>query len=220
MLLVSELLNIQSSLAFELIMHLATLLAVIVYYRKSLIQRLKKPFAKDNWYLISASAITAVIAGLIRFTIGDMQSTAYLPLFFMLTAALLILGKAFTRKGQMNFKKSSLIGLAQGLAVIPGLSRSGTTISVALCLGVDKEEATEFSFLLSIPIIIGSSIVELITTPLSGINLFPLIIGLITAFITGMLSLAIIGKIMKKASLDIFSVYLIILAIVLLIIKI
>ncbi len=219
MLLVGEILNVKPTLSFELIMHLATLSAVIVYYRKSILKRIKNPLSKENLYLVAATAVTAVVAVIIRYVVGDMQSTKYLPIFFMITATLLFLGKIFARKGRMNYKKSLAVGLAQGLAVIPGLSRSGVTVSIALCLGIENEEATEFSFLLSVPIIIGSSVVELLTSPVCNIGALPLITGLATAFVFGMLSLALIGKIMKKNSLGIFSAYLMALTIILLILK-
>ena len=117
----------------------------------------------------------------------------------------------------MSFTKALIIGAAQGIAVIPGLSRSGTTISTALILGVDKKQATEFSFLLSIPVILGSAVIELILNPIENVALLPLIAAFAVAFVSGYLALIIVTKLMKNASLDVFSLYLIALSTVTLI---
>ena len=179
-LLAGWLLGVEIPLAFELILHLATLLAVIIFYRKSVFARIKRPFCQGNLYLALATMVTAVIAFLFRkFYEDGLSSISMLPLFFALTAGILAVGSCVKpRPTKMNAGKSAIIGLTQGLACLPGLSRSGTTISTALILGVDKQESTEFSFLLSIPIVLGSAIIELITQPLISVSL-PVFIDLI-----------------------------------------
>ena len=220
-LLAGHLLNVEIPLAFELILHLATLLAVIIFYRKSVFFRIKRPFRKGNLYLALATAVTAVIAFLFRkFYADGLSSITLLPLFFALTAGILVVGSWVKPKpSSMTAGKSAIIGLTQGLSCIPGRSRSGTTSSTALILGVDKQEATEFSFLLSIPIVLGSAIIELITQPLTGVSFPVLAVGFITAFISGYFALHIVSKLIKNASLDVFSVYLIALSLTLILFK-
>ena len=220
-LLAGYLLGVEIPLAFELILHLATLLAVIIFYRKSVFTRIKHPFCKGNLYLALATAVTAVIAFLFRkFYADGLSSITLLPLFFALTAGILVVGSWVKPKpSNISAGKSAIIGLTQGLACIPGLSRSGTTISTALILGIDKQEATEFSFLLSIPIVLGSAIIELITQPLVGVSFPVLAVGFITAFISGYFALHIVSKLIKNASLDVFSVYLIALSLTLILFK-
>jgi len=214
-LLTGELLGVTPSLAFELILHVATLIAVVVFYRKSIFLRLKKPFSLSNLYLVVATVITAVFALLLRKTVGNFP-VSRLPIFFLVTACLLLTGSFFGKGNKkMTLGKSAVIGLTQGLACIPGLSRSGSTISVALAMGVEKNEATEFSFLLSIPIILGSSIVELIGAPIGSVDLGVTAVGFVAALVSGYAALLIVNKLMKKASLDLFAVYLVALSIVL-----
>ena len=214
-LLTGELLGATPSLAFDLILHVATLIAVVVFYRKSIISRLKKPFTKSNLYLVLATVITAPLALLLRKTVGDFP-VSRLPIFFLATACLLVIGSFFGKGNKpVTLRKSAIIGLTQGLACIPGLSRSGSTISVALAMGVEKNEATEFSLLMSIPIILGSAIVETVGAPLGTLDLGVTAVGFIAALISGYIALLIVSKLMKRASLDLFAVYLVALSTVL-----
>lgn len=207
------------SLSFEIALHAATLLAVLIYYRKTVINLVRHPFNAKNFYLLSATAVTAIFAFALRDFADVMQNGKLLPLFFMLTAVTLIAG-SLIKPAKRHFAASCIaVGIAQGIAVIPGLSRSGLTVSAGIMAGENREDATENSFLLSVPIIIGSSIIELFSHPLTGIETAPLITGLITAFISGLAALKLFSLINKKASPAVFSVYLIVLSAALLIIK-
>ena len=219
MMLAGQLLGVETPLALELVLHLATLVSVLIFYRKTIVRRVKRPFSKENAYLVVATIITAVIALVARkLTDKLFSSVSLLPITFSLTAGILIFGSVWGNKNNpLSFSKSAIIGISQGVACLPGISRSGTTISTALILGVNKQEATEFSFLLSVPIILGSTIIELITQPLVGIDLPVLAVGFITALVSGYLALIVVSRLMKNAALDVFSLYLIALSVVILV---
>lgn len=219
LILVCSLLRTEPSLALELVLHIGTLLAVIIFYRKSLCRRITKPLCRDNLLLIFATVCSGIIALAIRYFCGNLQNTATLPYFFIATGILLVIGSRGKSSACLDEKRSALIGIAQGLAVFPGLSRSGTTISVARMLGIKQQDATEFSFLLSIPIIVVSTVVELCSSPLVTIAPAAIATGLVASFISGYISLVIISKLVKKASFDIFSLYLFALSAVILITK-
>lgn len=211
--------NVEPSLSFELALHVATLLAVIVYYRKTLRHLLLRPFNVKNLYLICATAITAVLALALRDFADVMQNGELLPLFFTATAGILIAGSCFKPKKSNGILSCVFVGAAQGIAVIPGLSRSGLTVAAGMMSGKNKEEATENSFLLSIPVVAGSALIEITSHPIKNVQPLPLTIGLVTAFIGGLLALKLFDFVNKKASPAIFSAYLIVLSATLLIIK-
>ena len=118
----------------------------------------------------------------------------------------------------IDTKTSILTGVLQGIAVLPGVSRSGVTISAMRLQGVEKEEATTFSFLLSIPIIIGSALYESIDliTGKEALDISPatLVVGVISAFISGLLSIKIFLKLIEKHSMTMFIIYTLLLGIV------
>ena len=121
----------------------------------------------------------------------------------------------------LSLKQAFIMGISQGIACFPGISRSGTTIATGIILKGDKEEVTTFSFLLSIPIIIGSLIMTLFDLNSSAIriNTFSLITSCLISFLVGIISIQLINKVVKKKQLSYFSFYLIGLVFVVLIIK-
>ena len=107
---------------------------------------------------------------------------------------------------KISFSSSLLVGIAQAIAIIPGISRSGATISTAVILGIDKENAAKFSFLMVVPLIIGKVIKDITSaeTIVNNESVFPLIIGFVFAFITGMIACKWMIKLVKTVSLNIF----------------
>ena len=219
LILVSQLLGITPSLATELIFHLATLAAVLVFYRKTILSLLKRPLQKTTFLLLISTVATAPVAFLLRDVADKMQDGRLLPLFFTLTAILLALSDKFRAKKRNPWAIAAIVGLSQGVAVIPGLSRSGTTISAAMFSGSDRQEASEYSFLLSIPIIIAGAVSEIVSHPLESVEFIPLAVGLVTAFLSGMAALKFLSFVNKKLSPAVFSAYLVILSAILLIFR-
>ena len=217
-------LDAEKYLLFDLALHLATLIPVVFAFRKSILKLVKSPF--NGVWLIIIATIPAVITGL---TLGDLVENAFGDIYFLIfgffsTAVILFVAeKVYKNKRKFispTVKTSLITGFSQALAVFPAFSRSGLTISTGCFLGVNKSENAEFSFLISIPIILGGCIVkgvETVSLSTISVGVLPLTLGMFSAFISGYLSVNIMIEIIKKANFKIFSLYLIILSLTLLI---
>lgn len=210
---------------FDVILHLGTLVAVFIVYRKTIFELIKKPFSKKMQYLVVGTIPTVIIALLFKNFFEGAFSGDFLFIGFLATAILLIIAdfcdKKYKNKYDMNFKRVSVMGLFQGFAIMPGLSRSGSTITSAIVMGVDKKDALEYSFLLSIPIIFASMIYELIKTPIQtvSIGILPIIFGFVFSAIFGYLAIKFMIKLVQNKSYKYFSIYLIILSVFLILNK-
>lgn len=219
----------------DIMLHLGTLLAVIIYFRKDIWRICKalvralvnKDFsdkdAKLGLYIILGTIVTIVLA----FPINDVaEHLVYHPALvgclLILTGFVLFyseyLSKKRLEKSDMpNLKQSILIGLAQGLAVLPGLSRSGWTIATGLFAGLNRETAARYSFLLSIPIILGASMVypliEIDIAEAVTYNWVAIILGTFVSAIVGYFCIKYFMKFISKFSLNIFAWYCIIVGI-------
>lgn len=218
--LFGSLFELDNLLLLSVVAHVGTLFAVIFCYRKRLVELVKKPFNKTNINLLIATIPTVVIVLLFNHFIEDNFSTKTLIWGFLLSAVLLIIADFKKDSYRPVNKRSALyMGLAQGLALLPGISRSGSTLVCGLLVGVEKNEALDFSFLMSIPIIIASAVYEsikLFTMQLT-VNWLGIFIVMITSFIFGILSIKLMLKIVKKNKLYFFSIYLIVLSLIILI---
>ncbi|HIU06560.1 MAG TPA: undecaprenyl-diphosphate phosphatase [Candidatus Onthoplasma faecigallinarum] len=218
--LFGSLFDLDNLLLLSVVAHVGTLFAVIFCYRKRLVELVKKPFNKTNINLLIATIPTVVIVLLFNHFIEDNFSTKTLIWGFLLSAVLLIIADFKKDSYRPVNKRSALyMGLAQGLALLPGISRSGSTLVCGLLVGVEKNEALDFSFLMSIPIIIASAVYEsikLFTMQLT-VNWLGIFIVMITSFIFGILSIKLMLKIVKKNKLYFFSIYLIVLSLIILI---
>lgn len=208
------------SLFFNVMLHLGTLLSVFFVFYRKIFELIRHPVKSNLRYVILASIPTVIIAFLFKAYGGNLLLGDYLPLFFMITAFLLITSSIFAKNKNkpLSFKNATLTGVMQGIAVLPGISRSGATIAAMTMMGIGKEEACDFSFLLSIPIILGSALVE--CYPFKGIAVdygaIPLVAGMIASFFGGIISLGLIYKLIKKGSFLCFGIYTAILSLVLL----
>ena len=214
--LLSKVLKLETDVfLLTIIVHLGTLISVLVVYRKKILEMIKHPFTKYNFMLVLSSVITFIFFLLF----GDMVESAfggkYLAYGFFFSAIVLIISDmAHHKTNNVGWWQAGVIGLGQGLALFPAVSRSGLTICSALLSGVEREKAADYSFLLSIPVILGSSIMEIgkITT-ISQNTVIPIIFAFIFAIISGILAIKIMLKAIKKAKLHYFALYLIILSI-------
>ena len=212
--------NLDNLLLISVVAHIGTLFAVIFCYRKRLYTLIRHPFNKTNLNLIIATIPTVILVLLFNTFFEDSFSTKTLIWGFLISAVLLFI--ADFKKDSMKpiTKRSALyMGLAQGLALLPGISRSGSTLVCGLLVGVEKNEALDFSFLMSIPIIIASAVYEsfkLFSAQIT-INWLGIFIVMITSFIFGILSIKIMLKLVKKNKLYFFSIYLIVLSLIILI---
>ena len=229
-------LPIKNEITFDVIMHSATLFAVLWFFRQEIRQLLKSWLLslggqKDNLSRISWLIILGTIpAALVGWLFGNyIEAVFRSPLIVAIMLA--IIGGLFivfekissfqNDLEKLNWRQALIIGLAQVAAFIPGTSRSGVTIIAGLGVGLKREEAIKFSFLLSVPIIAGAVIKKIPQTlilGLSGEELMILSIGFIFSFLTGFLAIKYFLKFSKNNSLHIFAYYRFILAAILLII--
>lgn len=218
LILVSQILGLEKmSVGFELICHLGTLLAVIIALNKDILAVIKKPLGKPMRLIVVATIPTVIIVVAFRGFFRSAFGGEYLVYGFLITAILLLIVGFAPRKAtpnkQMSYLDAVIIGTAQGIAALPGISRSGSTIAAGSLLGLDRATSARFSFLICIPIIIGSSLVELITNGVGvSIGVLPLLIGFFTSFASGFFAIKVMLKLLNKFNLDIFAIYLFILS--------
>ena len=217
--LLSMVFGIEDSLFVSIILHVATLLAVVVVMRKELWQVIRNPFSKETISLAIATISTCIIAIILMPLISASFEGMLLPVFFMLSAFVLyFVGSKRKSEGEITYKRALFIGLAQGLAIFPGLSRSGTTISAGIASGGGKEESAKFSFLVSLPIIVGSLAMEVYKIIVEGqtisVNIAGIILSFILSFLVGIISIKFMLKMTNNTSFKYFSIYLIIIAII------
>ena len=219
--LLSNLFGIQDSLFVSIILHLATLLSILVVLRKEVWGVIKKPFGKQSMSIVIATIPTGIIAIILMPLIENAFGGKSLPFFFLLSALILLFASYVASKKEgheLTLKHAFLIGIAQGFATFPGLSRSGTTISAGLFSGCKKDEVAKFSFLMSIPIILLSMCLEIYKLvalkETISVNVLGLILAFVVAFIVGVVSIKAMIKLTQKANFKPFCVYLVLIAIV------
>ena len=222
------------SLAFSVMLHLATLLALLLYFRTDWVRLIPAWFAslrdrsigsdpdrKVAW-LLALSTIPAVIAGLLLNDLieGAFRSLGLVAVTLVIGAAILWLAE---RVGSRTRHMSELgaagaigIGAAQALALVPGISRSGISISAGLFAGLDRESAARFSFLMATPITAGAGIFELrkVISGEAGVDvaLAPLLAGMAAALVAGLLAISLLLRFLRTNPTTVFVVYRILLA--------
>lgn len=223
--LLSRWFNIGETLTLSIILHVATLLSVVVVFWRPILELIKKPFSKKSLMIVLACTCTAVIAIIFKKFFLDSFGGALLPYSFIITAVLLLVTQFLTQKikiGEpLNYKTATLVGFAQGIAILPGISRSGSTICAALLAKTDREEAADFSFIISLPIIVASAVFDIISLASSGEGVanalslpWPaILVSFIIAFVVGVFCVKFMRKLTTKNVLWPFSVYLIIIAV-------
>ncbi len=214
----------EQSLLMTVTLHAATALATLVVYRKDVVSIANGAFREnkeDRSYIwkIALSMIPAAIIGLVFEHEIELLFDRNMKLISIMLAitGILLLVSEYIGKGnkEIGKKDALLIGLAQAVSIIPGLSRSGATISCALMLGNDKTKSARFSFLMVIPLIFGKMIKEIIDGDFASeaVQLIPLCIGFAAAFFTGWIACKWIIAIVKASKLRYFSAYCFIIAV-------
>lgn len=216
----------EESLLFTVVLHFATALSTIVVFRKD-IWILLKGILKFQWNEELQFAAKIVLSMIPAVIIGYNYETELTELFggnirmvgfmLLLTAFLLYLAdKAKNTNKKVSFKNALVIGFAQAIAMLPGISRSGATISTSVLLGNDKTKAARFSFLMVIPLIFGKIAKDVFTGTLSfdNTNITTLSAGFIAAFISGMFACTWMIALVKKSKLTYFSVYCIVVGLI------
>lgn len=209
----------QESLTFTVVLHFATALSTIVIFRKEVFDILKGLFQfkwNDEFIFslkIIISMIPAVIIGLMfeeqleSFFNGNILMVGFM---LLITGLLLLLAdKAKNTNTNVSFKNSFIIGISQAIAMLPGISRSGATISTSVLLGVDRTKATRFSFLMVVPLIFGKVAKDFYSGDISleSEQIGSMSIGFIAAFISGLVACNWMIKLVKKSKLYYFAIY-------------
>jgi len=207
----------EQQLLFDCALHIGTLLAVFIYFSEDIkkifnsILNYKKN-SPDSMLLadiITGSIPTAIIGLLFKDYFEKVFASAFIAGIMLCITGLFIGATKFIpegRKKRVGLINSILIGIAQGIAIIPGISRSGATITCGLACKIDKELAFRFSFLLSIPAILGAFTLEAIKIEQVN-NIIPLILGTLSSAIVGFLALKFLNSLIKKGHLYYFSPY-------------
>lgn len=221
--LLSRWFGLEDSLFVSIILHVATLLAVLVVMRKEVFFLVRNPFSKETMQLSVATITTCLIAIVLMPLISTSFEGEFLPWAFLITSCLLFVVELYSKKRlikerEFSFKHAIAIGVAQGLAIFPGISRSGATISAGLLSGAGREKSAKFSFLASVPIIVASLILEIVKIVVEGkkisVNPLGLIVSFLFAFVIGIATIKIMMKVTQRTNFKWFSLYLILMAII------
>jgi undecaprenyl-diphosphatase len=210
---------------FDILLHLSTLLVVIIVFRKRILGIIISLFKKngivqadkENRKLFIMILISTFFTGIIGLGLNELEVEKFIFIIyclFIITGFILIGSKYWG--GSINYstlgiKQGVITGISQGLGVLPGISRSGITISAALLSGMNREKAGEYSFLIALPAILGAFLLEFKDAEGLFLMIDPLIvlIGMLSAFLVGLLSLKVLLKLIKNGNLYFFSFYLI-----------
>lgn len=224
----AELLDFHDAgISFEVFLHLGTLIAVIIAFHKELLMMLRSLMSTSeqraldpelsrsfmwNWYVIAAT-VPAVIVGLFLKDSIEKIFDNILITFGMLAITGLIMvltTKIPSGKGEMTMIRSIFIGTAQACAILPGLSRSGSTIFAGISLGVQRETAARFAFIMSIPAILGAAVLklsDLLAAPPSPERILALLVGTTASVISGYFAIILLMRIVRKGKLHWFGYY-------------
>ncbi len=206
--------------SFDVALHFGTLLAIAIFFFKDWIglikggykQVVKKEKSTEGrmfWYIVIATIPGGAIGFLLDHIVGD--SLGKMPL--LIAIALIIMGIVLyivdkkspskTKYENMSFKQTFLIGLSQALAFIPGVSRSGVTMTTGRIMGVDRESTARYSFMLSAPIVLGATLYKFKDFVFN----IPFVVGVLASFITGLIVIKFLLEYLKKGSFKVFAIY-------------
>lgn len=216
-------------LTFDIALHLGTALAIIVFFFKDFLNMAIKGFTKGvkdkdgkiMWYLIAAT-VPAALAGVL---FEDVIDNVIREKYYLIAIALIVMGviiylvdKKCPREKEikdMTLKDALIIGCSQVFALIPGFSRSGTTIAAGRALHLEREDAAKFSFYLSLPVVMGAVVLQLIKVDFSIIasNISILLVGIVISFIIGILCIRFLLKYLRSNDFKVFMWYRLVLGI-------
>ena len=214
-------------LLFSIIVHAATALSTIVIYFKDIVQIIRDALAfewNDATRFILMIVLSMIPVGLVGVFLEKEIEVLFegqitlVGIMLLITGGLLWFSSRYqAMEGKLTFGKAFIIGVAQAIAILPGISRSGSTISTALILGVDREKAARFSFLMVLPPILGATVLKLKeyfelqggaeVSGEVGISTTALVAGFIASFVAGLLACQWMIKLVKRSKLDYFAIY-------------
>ena len=209
----------KESMAFTILLHGATALSTIAVYRKDIAQIIAGLFSKE-WneekifsVKIVLSMIPAALIGVLfneQLEIMFSGQTLWVGVLLLLTGILLLTAdRAKSTEKPVSYLSALIIGISQAIAILPGISRSGATISTAVILGIDKEKAARFSFLMVVPLILGKMAKDILDggSDFGSLSIPVLSAGFISAFVAGILACTWMISLVKKSQLKYFAYY-------------
>lgn len=224
--LTASLLGLEPNLLFDVLVHLATLVATVIYYRADVGSVLSSVLAfprrgwSESWgdgafrlavFVVVASVPTAVMGLGLKDVIEEHLATpSFVALFLVVTGCLLamtLIKRNTENPVELGIRIALILGVVQGCAILPGISRSGSTIAVALVLGLAGKEAARFSFLMALPAIAGATLLSLLKLGEANLSVLVVATGLLTSGISGWLALKWFIPLVEKGRLHIFAPY-------------
>ncbi len=200
-----ELLKIDADMSFDVFLHFGTLMSVIVFFREDIFNILRdivklKVYSenfKTGLFIVIACIPTFFIAYFFRSMIQEIFSSVFaVAIFLFINGIILLVSSFFYGKGKVNAVNGFVSGIAQGIAIAPGISRSGFTISSLIMAGVGRKKAFRFSFLMAIPVVFGANVLNL--SAASVIDWRILITGFLSSFLAGYLAILIFSRAIDK----------------------
>ncbi|NME70188.1 undecaprenyl-diphosphate phosphatase [Flammeovirga aprica] len=208
----------EESMMMTVVLHFATALSTVVIFRKDILEILKGLF-QFKWNEQTQFSIKIVLSMIPAAFVGVFLNDQIEQLFggavllvgcmLLVTAVLLILAdKAKNTSKSVGYKEAIIIGIAQAIAILPGISRSGATISTSVLLGIDREKSARFSFLMVVPLIFGKIAKDILDGAFSStFEVVPMTVGFVAAFVTGMVACTWMISLVKKSKLMYFSIW-------------
>ena len=213
---------------FDVALHFGTLLAIGLFFFKDWISLIKGGFeqvakkkksqeGKMFWYIVAATIPGGIIGLLLDKFVGDSLKQPVIIATTLIVMGIVLYfvdkkGKSTVKYENMNFKQTFLIGLSQCLAFIPGVSRSGITMTTGRAMGIDRESCAKYSFMLSAPIVLAATILKIKDFVFS----VPFFIGVLASFIVGIFVIKFLLEYLKKGSFKVFAIYRVIFGLVIL----
>lgn len=210
----------EPALLLDCSLHFGTLIAVCLYFRSDLVKMITQvwrlnfqdPHASLALWVIVGSVPTALIGLIFKTPLESLFGSVTVVGFMLIVTGLIValtrfLPDDYVTKKNIGLLVALAVGTSQGLAIIPGISRSGATIVCAMLLGMDREIAARFSFLLSIPAIIGALAIQINVSQIESIGLIPLLLGFVSAALVGLVALKLLMSLVKKGHLYCFAPY-------------
>ena len=209
----------EESLTFTVVLHFATALSTLVIFRKEVLEIFKGllQFQWNDEFKFSIKIILSMIPAVTVGLLFEEQLEAFfggkillVGLMLLVTALLLLLAdKAKNTNKEVSFLNAVVVGISQAIAMLPGISRSGATISTSVLLGIDRTRAARFSFLMVVPLIFGKIGKDVLSGDLNfqSSETLPIVIGFIAAFLSGLIACKWMIALVKKSKLSYFSIY-------------